>query len=693
MHRASVEAMELEYDGQNAFTAAANGDFPLVVLIWGMAMAPPPPAAGKSAGPVDLLAATDAAHNSLLHHTAASPVDPADIAHFLLQQIFGSQRQESLVDARNVAQETPLIRAAHVGNLRVTDILINFGRASLGARDSNGHTPAHHAAAEGHLWVLHYLLESEAKLIQPPHQNRSEPLGGLCPAQRDVLYYAARSGHAVIVDYLLRRGFSADRADADGRTLLEQLPKGSAAYDTVRKLVKAHMTAMVSGGLNEEGTPSPLQRCGFHYIHPFARFDSFPTCAQQSTTTIRSTRVGFLLLYGVSLFAFLSTCYYLPWCIALPLLVVTLVGMFMSMRPSHGHGHGHGHGGPEQQKPANAAGLLQIHASKRKVKVPPTAPLTTPALPKASGGILGSLLKAQPEGFIGVWLGWVLLFTFFYIVLWVDPKYKHISRDNSVLMGVVGAVEVVFLLSWLRLAVVCPSDPGVIKTFETDIEEFLKNSVFALPLNTTTDCHTCLVRKPIRSKHCSRCGVCVARMDHHCVWINRCVGFDNHRLFVVFLVLHCIIIAGFVALSILTLVDVIVHDGKKPASAMDVWIKIPGLVDNHLLVLVVLGWGFPAFFALTIMLKQQLENAAKNMTVNEAINWRRYAYLNGSGEPNSPSKMKNVFDRGPCANLSEFWRRSGPYARDYHDVFEAPGSLAEAEAADGQPLHGSIQQA
>lgn len=28
---------------------------------------------------------------------------------------------------------------------------------------------------------------------------------------------------------------------------------------------------------------------------------------------------------------------------------------------------------------------------------------------------------------------------------------------------------------------------------------------------------------------------CVLRMDHHCVWINQCVGYKNHKHFILFL--------------------------------------------------------------------------------------------------------------------------------------------------------------
>ena len=48
-------------------------------------------------------------------------------------------------------------------------------------------------------------------------------------------------------------------------------------------------------------------------------------------------------------------------------------------------------------------------------------------------------------------------------------------------------------------------------------------------------CKYCKEIKPLRTHHCGLCGTCQMKMDHHCPWINNCVGQNNHRYFLLFL--------------------------------------------------------------------------------------------------------------------------------------------------------------
>ncbi|CAG0913774.1 unnamed protein product [Notodromas monacha] len=44
-------------------------------------------------------------------------------------------------------------------------------------------------------------------------------------------------------------------------------------------------------------------------------------------------------------------------------------------------------------------------------------------------------------------------------------------------------------------------------------------------------CKKCVAPKPPRAHHCSVCRRCVLKMDHHCPWLNNCIGLMNRRHF------------------------------------------------------------------------------------------------------------------------------------------------------------------
>ena len=94
------------------------------------------------------------------------------------------------------------------------------------------------------------------------------------------------------------------------------------------------------------------------------------------------------------------------------------------------------------------------------------------------------------------------------------------------------------------------------KKFEkkTSITEQFKKAMIRNYRLKLTRCRSCYVVRPINVHHCIICHSCVLEQDHHCPWVNNCVGLFNKKYFILYnfyailSVVYSFIIFGYYAL-------------------------------------------------------------------------------------------------------------------------------------------------
>ncbi|EXX61964.1 Akr1p [Rhizophagus irregularis DAOM 197198w] len=442
-------------------------------------------------------------------------------------------------------------QAAQQGNLHVLKSLIENGYAEVTDSDSQNVTALHWAAINNHVIVAKYLIENGAEVnafggelvATPLHwaaRNGHLPIvtllinHGADPNLRDsqgfnglhlathssntmlVLYliyqdmdidtpdtlqhtplmWAAYQGDQLTLDLLIRLGASVTKVDTTSFTPLHwAVTKGN--HMCLRKLIEAG--ADIDAKENNGKTPADLaQEMSSEKIWHRALSESGRTKSGKRGSYLFGRQATHAIIYSIPFFvlflAFQTLARY-PWFIGLPLAI----GEFV---------------------------VFHILIVKVLIKAQvPDAMMRTP--------YFTSIFQASAF-WVGVtWLFRILLVT-----------------SYSLVANIVFISSYVVALYSFYTAVL--ADPGFVPKLTSREEQ--KELVICLANKGMLDarhlCITCLIKKPLRSKHCKICDRCVARFDHHCPWIYNCIGVRNHRAFMIFLIMMIVSIISYEYLCI-----------------------------------------------------------------------------------------------------------------------------------------------
>lgn len=129
------------------------------------------------------------------------------------------------------------------------------------------------------------------------------------------------------------------------------------------------------------------------------------------------------------------------------------------------------------------------------------------------------------------WYVCALIVVVLYCVFILKSVWVHLTPALPVLFFLSVAATTVFL------NLTSCTDPGIIP--RKPILEYLgseQHRQFLVPDEENNKlCTTCCIYRPERTSHCSSCQNCVEVFDHHCPFVNNCIGKRNYRFFLAFL--------------------------------------------------------------------------------------------------------------------------------------------------------------
>ena len=130
--------------------------------------------------------------------------------------------------------------------------------------------------------------------------------------------------------------------------------------------------------------------------------------------------------------------------------------------------------------------------------------------------------------------------TFFFFLYWLFRDTYGNQETETILheiiwVSLLSANMLFFLLSTLLFLCVHCRDPGYSTSISKEKFYVLLDKAIAEGRSLDYFCFFCRTIYSLTGTHCMTCGKCVEGFDHHCSFVNNCIGYKNHAIFLNFL--------------------------------------------------------------------------------------------------------------------------------------------------------------
>lgn len=126
-----------------------------------------------------------------------------------------------------------------------------------------------------------------------------------------------------------------------------------------------------------------------------------------------------------------------------------------------------------------------------------------------------------------------------------------------------------------------------------------------LPINNY--CPWCRVYKKFTTKHCHSCKHCIEDFDHHCNWIDNCVGKSNSIIFIVFVIviLLNLIVCYYIALTAFLIKDTASIERRGGFGFAFIFLQTPKDVFAIFIMSICILFFVPVVYVLWIQIKNR----------------------------------------------------------------------------------------